>query len=135
MDDGRFKMNPPIRSAADREALIEGLLDGTVDCIATDHAPHTAQEKSRRPPGQPQRHRGAGERLLRCCTPSWWSRASCPWPRLLNALCVRTPGELFRLPGGRSRRARPADLTVLDLNRPHVIDSGSVPLPGPGHAL
>ena len=38
MDDGRFKMNPPIRSAADRDALIEGLLDGTIDCIATDHA-------------------------------------------------------------------------------------------------
>ena len=47
MDDGRFKMNPPIRSAADRDALIEGLLDGTIDCIATDHAPHSAEEKSR----------------------------------------------------------------------------------------
>ena len=39
-------MNPPIRSAADRDALLEGLLDGTIDCIATDHAPHSAQEKS-----------------------------------------------------------------------------------------
>ena len=46
-EDGRFKMNPPIREAADREALIAGLLDGTVDMIATDHAPHTAEEKSR----------------------------------------------------------------------------------------
>ncbi len=46
-EDGRFKMNPPLRSAADREALLEGLLDGTVDMIATDHAPHTAAEKSR----------------------------------------------------------------------------------------
>ena len=46
-EDGRFKMNPPIRSAEDREALIEGLLDGTVDIIATDHAPHSAEEKSR----------------------------------------------------------------------------------------
>ena len=46
-DDGRFKMNPPLRSASDRDALIEGLLDGTVDMIATDHAPHTAEEKSR----------------------------------------------------------------------------------------
>ena len=40
-------MNPPLRSARDREALLEGLLDGTVDMIATDHAPHTAEEKSR----------------------------------------------------------------------------------------
>lgn len=47
IEDGRFKMNPPLRSPRDREALIEGLLDGTVDMIATDHAPHSAEEKSR----------------------------------------------------------------------------------------
>ena len=46
-EDGRFKMNPPLRSSEDREALIEGLADGTIDAIATDHAPHTAEEKSR----------------------------------------------------------------------------------------
>lgn len=46
-EDGRFKMNPPIRSAEDREALVKGLQDGTIDVIATDHAPHTADEKSR----------------------------------------------------------------------------------------
>ncbi len=46
-DEGRFKMNPPVRSAADREALREGLADGTVDCVATDHAPHSAEEKGR----------------------------------------------------------------------------------------
>ncbi len=46
-EEGRFKMNPPIRSAADRDALVEGLKDGTVDVVATDHAPHTAEEKSR----------------------------------------------------------------------------------------
>ncbi len=46
-EDGRFKMNPPIRGYWDREALLEGILDGTVDMIATDHAPHSAEEKSR----------------------------------------------------------------------------------------
>ena len=46
-EDGRFKMNPPLRSREDREALLEGLTDGTVTCIATDHAPHSAEEKSR----------------------------------------------------------------------------------------
>ncbi len=46
-EDGRFKMNPPLRGKEDREALIEGLLDGTIDMIATDHAPHSAEEKSR----------------------------------------------------------------------------------------
>lgn len=46
-EDAKFKMNPPIRSKADREALIEGILDGTIDMIATDHAPHSAEEKSK----------------------------------------------------------------------------------------
>ena len=46
-EDGRFKMNPPLRSASDKQALIEGLLDGTIDMIATDHAPHSLEEKSR----------------------------------------------------------------------------------------
>lgn len=46
-EDGRFKMNPPLRSPGDREALLEGLLDGTIDMIATDHAPHSREEKSR----------------------------------------------------------------------------------------
>ncbi|MDD2217903.1 MAG: dihydroorotase [Eubacteriales bacterium] len=46
-EDGRFKMNPPIRTNSDRQALIEGIIDGTIDIIATDHAPHTAEEKSR----------------------------------------------------------------------------------------
>lgn len=45
-EDGRFKMNPPLRDRADREALIEGICDGTIDMIATDHAPHSAQEKA-----------------------------------------------------------------------------------------
>ena len=46
-DEGRFKMNPPIRDESDRLALIEGIKDGTIDMIATDHAPHSAEEKSR----------------------------------------------------------------------------------------
>ena len=46
-EEGRFKMNPPIRSKEDRDALIEGILDGTIDMIATDHAPHSAEEKAK----------------------------------------------------------------------------------------
>ncbi|MGN0979039.1 MAG: dihydroorotase [Candidatus Avoscillospira sp.] len=46
-EDGRFKMNPPLRDRSDREALLKGLLDGTIDMIATDHAPHSPEEKSR----------------------------------------------------------------------------------------
>ena len=46
-EDGRFKMNPPLRSPSDREALIEGILDGTIDMIATDHAPHSVEDKAK----------------------------------------------------------------------------------------
>ena len=46
-EDGRFKMNPPLRDSSDREALVAGIVDGTIDMIATDHAPHSAEEKSR----------------------------------------------------------------------------------------
>ena len=46
-EDGRFKMNPPLRSLEDKQALIEGIKDGTIDMIATDHAPHSAEEKGR----------------------------------------------------------------------------------------
>ncbi len=46
-EDGRWKMNPPLRDKSDRNALIEGIKDGTIDCLATDHAPHSAEEKSR----------------------------------------------------------------------------------------
>lgn len=46
-EDGRFKMNPPLRSKEDRDALIDGIIDGTIDMIATDHAPHSAEEKSK----------------------------------------------------------------------------------------
>ncbi|MBR0366144.1 MAG: dihydroorotase [Clostridia bacterium] len=46
-EDGKWKMNPPLRDASDREALLEGIADGTIDCVATDHAPHSAEEKSR----------------------------------------------------------------------------------------
>ena len=46
-EDGKWKMNPPIREEADREALIRGIQDGTIDCLITDHAPHSAEEKSK----------------------------------------------------------------------------------------
>ena len=46
-EDGKFKMNPPLRSKSDREALVDGLIDGTIDMIATDHAPHSKEEKNR----------------------------------------------------------------------------------------
>lgn len=123
LDEGRFRMNPPVRSAADREALIAGLLDGTVDCVATDHAPHSAEEKSRGLRGSLNGIVG-----LECAFPVLYTNlvetGAVPFETLLNALCVN-PRRIFGLPGGRIAAGQIADLTALDLNRPGVVDSGS----------
>ena len=120
-DEGRFKMNPPIRSAEDRDALVAGLLDGTVDCIATDHAPHSAEEKSNGLQGSLNGIVGL-ETAFPILYTNLVETGIVPLETVLNALCVN-PRRIFGLPGGSIREGSPADLTVLDLNRPHVINS------------
>lgn len=121
LDEGRFKMNPPIRSAADREALLAGLLDGTVDCIATDHAPHSAEEKAKGLRGSLNGIVGL-ETAFPILYTNLVEPGIVPLTTLLNALCVN-PRKIFGLPGGDIAPGQPADLTVLDPNRPHVINS------------
>ncbi len=120
-DDGRFKMNPPLRTAADRDALVEALVDGTIDCIATDHAPHSAAEKSG---GLHMSLNGIVG--LETAFPVLYTKlvktGIVSLTALLNALCVN-PRRLFGLPGGEIAEGQPADLTILDLDCPHVIDS------------
>ena len=122
-DEGRFKMNPPIRSAEDRDALVAGLLDGTVDCIATDHAPHSAEEKSKGLQGSLNGIVGL-ETAFPILYTNLVETGIVPLETVLNALCVN-PRKIFGLPGGSLEEGQPADLTVLDLNRPHVIDSST----------
>ena len=119
-DDGRFKMNPPIRTAADRDALIAGLLDGTVDCIATDHAPHSAEEKSRGLAGSLNGIVGletAFPILYTCLVET----GIVPLEVILKALCVN-PRAIFGLPGGKIGEGEVADIAVLDLHRLSTID-------------
>ena len=120
LDEGRFKMNPPIRSAADRDALVAGLIDGTIDCIATDHAPHSAEEK-----GKGLRGSLNGIVGLETAFPILYTHlvqtGIVPLETILNALCVN-PRKIFGLPGGVLADGEIADLAVLDLNRPHTID-------------
>ena len=118
--DADYRMNPPLREPADLEAMKEAILDGTIDCIATDHAPHSAEEKSR---GLRSLNGIVG---LECAFPVLYTElvepGIVPFATLLNALCVN-PRRLFRLPGGKIEAGEIADLTVLDLNWPHAIDS------------
>nr|WP_325216684.1 dihydroorotase [uncultured Oscillibacter sp.] len=119
-DDGRFRMNPPIRSAADRDALVEGLLDGTVDCIATDHAPHSAEEKAGGLRGSLN-----GVVGLECAFPVLYTElvkpGKVPLETILKALCV-SPRKIFGLPGGSIEEGQPADLTVLLLDHEGTVD-------------
>lgn len=114
-EDGRFKMNPPLRTAADREALIEGLRDGTVDMIATDHAPHTDEEKGR----------GLEDSLmgvigLEFAFPVLYTElvltGRITLHRLAEAMST-APAKRFGLRGGDIRDGSPADLAVIDLGR------------------
>ena len=119
-DDGRFKMNPPIRTARDRDALIAGVLDGTIDCIATDHAPHSAEEKSKGLLGSLN-----GVVGLETAFPVVYTKlvktGKLPLEVVLDRLCVR-PRQIFGLPGGVLAEGEPADLTVLNLNHSYTID-------------
>lgn len=120
-EDGRFKMNPPLRSADDRAALIEGIADGTVEVIATDHAPHSAEEKSRG-----LELSAMGIVGLECAFPLLYSclvrRGTITLERLV-ALMSGNPRRIFRLGGGLAPGA-PADITIFDLDAEYEIDPG-----------
>ncbi|MBQ1647942.1 MAG: dihydroorotase [Bacteroidales bacterium] len=121
-EDGRFKMNPPLRSAKDREALIEGLLDGTIDAIATDHAPHTAEEKSRGLAGSAMGIVGL-ETSFPVLYTALVRTGRMSLERLIEAMST-SPRRIFRI-GGALEPGMPADLAVLDLDNEFTIDSNT----------
>ena len=112
-EDGRFKMNPPLRDRTDREALLEGLLDGTIDCIATDHAPHSAEEKSRGLAGSAFGIVGL-ETAFPVLYTSLVTAGTVPLELLLDRLVTR-PRARFSLPLG-------TDFSVWDLNAEYAVD-------------
>ena len=118
-EDGRFKMNPPLRRAEDRQALVEGLRDGTIDAVATDHAPHSAAEKSRGLAGS-----AMGVVGLETAFPVLYTDLVLPGlvslERVVEAL-TSGPRDAFRLPGGL-RPGEAADLTVIDPDAAWTVD-------------
>ena len=114
-EDGRFKMNPPIRTAEDREALVEGLADGTVDMVATDHAPHSDEEKSRGLAGSLMGVIGL-EFAFPVLYTGLVATGRISLHRLVEAMSA-APLARFGLPGGDIRDGAPADLAVFDLSR------------------
>ncbi|MBR2725014.1 MAG: dihydroorotase, partial [Ruminococcus sp.] len=118
-DEGRFKMNPPIRSEEDRLALVEGLKDGTIDCIATDHAPHSAEEKSR---GLEKSAMGVVgiETAFPVVYTKLVKTGTVPLSTVIKALTIN-PKERFKI-GNNLEEGCPADFTVFDLEEEYVID-------------
>ena len=113
-EDGRFKMNPPLRAAQDREALVAGILDGTIDMIATDHAPHSAEEKAKG-----LEKSAFGVVGIETAFPILYTHLVKPgivtMERLMELL-VTNPRERFRIPLG-------CDYSIWDLEAEYPIDS------------
>jgi dihydroorotase len=115
--DANTKMNPPLRGKRDLEALVEALADGTIDCVATDHAPHALSEKEGEYDlaafGVVGLETAVADRLVR---PGVLSLET------LIARLSRDPARLFNLPGGSLAPGAPADVTILDLERELTVD-------------
>jgi dihydroorotase len=118
--DANAKMNPPLRTKRDAEALLEGLIDGTIDCIATDHAPHALSEKE----GEFD-HAAFGIVGLETAVGLLMDRLVRPGALPLATLIARLsrdPARLLRLPGGSLAAGAPADLTLLDPEARWTVD-------------
>lgn len=118
-EDGRFKMNPPIRGEADRQALLAGLLDGTIDMIATDHAPHTAAEKAKGLAGSAMGVVGL-ETAFAALYTHLVRPGLLPLERLI-ALLHDNPARRFGF-GTPLAEGEPADLTAFDLDKAYRVD-------------
>lgn len=121
-EEGRFKMNPPLRSAADREALLAGIADGTIDCIASDHAPHSAEEKARGLEKSAMGVTGLEVSLPAAYTYAVLSRRI-GLPQLIK-LMADNPRRIFGISGGLNPGDR-ADVAVVDFDREFTVDSSS----------
>ena len=106
------KMNPPLRTKADRDALIEGLKDGTIDIIATDHAPHSAEEKARPLSEAPSGITGLETSLALGIT-SLVKKGHLTMVQLMEKMSLN-PARLYHLDCGRLEEGRPADLVIFD---------------------
>ena len=119
--DTRMKMNPPLRTEADRQALIDGLRSGTIDCIATDHAPHARDEKE-----VPFEQAPMGTTGLETSFAALYTNLVLPGVLALDVVIARLSdgAALFDLPTPRIEPGAPANLTLVDLDAEWVVGDG-----------
>lgn len=120
-DTAIYKMNPPLRGTDDREALIEGLLDGTIDFIATDHAPHSAEEKSGSMVGAPFGIVGS-ETAFQLLYTYFVKTGKFTLLQLIDWMSTK-PAEVFNLNAGSLEVGAPADLALFNLTEEEEIDA------------
>jgi dihydroorotase len=118
--DTNAKMNPPLRTAADVEALQQGLADGTIDLLVTDHAPHHYDEKEREFADAPNGIVGLETALAINCT-YLLHRGIMTMAQMVDAMSCK-PAKVFHLPGGTLARGSLGDVTVFDPNRTWTVD-------------
>ncbi len=118
--DTSTKVNPPLRTEEDREAIVEGLVDGTIDCIATDHAPHHIDEKNVEYASALSGISGF-ESALGLSYEALVASGHMELPRLLELMSVR-PAQILNLPVGGIAPGAIADLAVMDIQTPYVLD-------------
>jgi len=118
--DTRAKVNPPLRTEEDRLALIDGLRDGTIDCIATDHAPHTDWEKTAEFDAAPFGISGL-ETALGVCVGALVDPKLLTWPQLIEKLTVN-PAKIAGLDAGSLRPGAPADVLLIDAEAAWRVD-------------
>ena len=118
--DSNFKMSPPLRTAADVDAIIAGLMDGTIDCIATDHAPHAREKKmlelDRAPFGILGLETAVGLAVTRLVVPG-----RIGWPRLVEAMST-LPARILGIDRGTLRSGAIADITLIDPDHAWRVD-------------
>lgn len=122
-NDANFKMNPPLRATEDQQALIDGLLDGTIDFIATDHAPHTHEEKAHGMEHAPFGIVGF-ETAFSLLHTHFVKKERFTLKQLIDWLTIK-PSDTFGLPFGRIEIGYSADLTLLDLETTYFVDRNS----------
>lgn len=119
-DNGYWKMNPPLRGNEDQKALIEGLLDGTIDCIATDHAPHSHEEKNQSFVDSPFGIVGS-EYAFQMVYTHFVKTGIFTLEQVVDWMAIK-PAEIFGLEVGRLTVGGPADLAIFDLDTEYVVD-------------
>lgn len=114
------RVNPPLRREEDRQAILAAVMDGTLDCIVTDHAPHSAEEKAKPLPEAPSGMVGL-ETSLAACLSYLVQPGYLTLPQLIRKMTV-LPGEILNLDVGTLRVGGPADLCVIDLREKWTVD-------------